>query len=253
MAIVATNRHVVLLDAIRELARYREEDPTATAFNVGNSFYTVNEAWRAAAPKTAAEIMGHYRTCEAQVEQQVFATYGIPSEVALRDRICSMVGPEASVLDFGAGIGSQLMPLVARGCRCTHVDVGGVMMAYAFWRYSRIPPTPGRVRESRLNDVSLVELKDDYMEVGIPELQGRRFDVVICTEVLEHVIDPERLVSLLSSLVKPGGLCVATTSFHDDGTIPMHLNIDKYSDESFLKVFKQNGLIQSSDHFFTRK
>jgi len=66
MAIVATNKSALLLDAIRELARYRKEDSVATAFNVGNSFFATNEQWRSAVPdgcdgstrepETAAEI-----------------------------------------------------------------------------------------------------------------------------------------------------------------------------------------------------
>jgi 2-polyprenyl-3-methyl-5-hydroxy-6-metoxy-1,4-benzoquinol methylase len=233
MGIIAKTEDTGLLDAISELARYRGQDPRATAFNVGNSFYLVNEVWRASNPKTSAEIMAHYRTCEMQVEQQVFATYGIPHEVALRERIMERTWVGESVLDFGAGIGSQLLPLVALGRPCTHVDVGGVMMDYAAWRYSRANP---RV-------VELITLRDDYMEAGVRELAAKKFDVVICTEVIEHVPDPEKFVAMLSGYVKSGGLLVATTSFHDDGTIPMHLNVDKYTDEGFAgDVFPLHGL-----------
>ena len=243
MGIVAADKDVGLLAAIRELACYRQQDPIATAFNVGNSFYLVNEVWRAAAPKTSAEIMAHYRACEMQVEQQVFATYGIPHEVALRERIVEKVWVGGSVLDFGAGIGSQLLPLVALGRACTHVDVGGVMMDYAAWRYRRANP---RV-------VELIALRDDYMETGVPELGDKKFDVVICTEVIEHVTEPERLVGVLAQRVKPDGLLVATTSFHDDGAVPMHLNIDKYTDASFVaEVFPRYGLVRVEDSVYRK-
>jgi 2-polyprenyl-3-methyl-5-hydroxy-6-metoxy-1,4-benzoquinol methylase len=244
MGIVATSDNKALLEAIRELAEYRGLDPIATAFNVGNSFYLVNEVWRAADPKTAAEIMAHYRTCEMQVEQQVFATYGIPHEAALRDRMAALVEPGAIVLDFGAGIGSQLLPMLAKSCRCTHVDVGGVMMKYAAWRYRR----QSKFGWNPATDVELVELRDDYIKdhvaVGVPELRDRTFDVVICTEVIEHVVDPEALAVLLASYVKPGGLLVATTSFHNhDGMVPMHLNVGTYTDEQFAsEIFPRYGL-----------
>lgn len=248
MGIVASSGSWALLAAIRELAKYREQDPVATAFNVGNSFYTVNEAWWAAcgggAPTTPAEIMEHYRTCEAQVEQQVFATYGIPSEVALRERILERVWVGESVLDFGAGIGSQLLPLVRLGRPCTHADVGGVMMRYAKWRY----------QQDVFSEVSLVSLRDDYVECGVPELSGRQFDVVVCTEVLEHVTEPEKLVEMLSGWVKPGGLCVATTSFDDgDGMVPMHLNVGRYTDEQFaVEVFPRHGLVRVEDAVYRK-
>lgn len=246
MAIVATNKSRLLLEAIRELAEYRAEDPVATAFNVGNSFFATNEIWHTKNPKTPAEIMAHYRTCEPQVEQQVFATYGISGEVALRERIEKLpITGACSVLDFGAGIGSQLLPFVRRNCLCTHVDVGGVMMTYANWRYKRVPSS---------TPVKLVSLKDNYMTAGVLELQDCTFDLVICTEVLEHVTEPEQLVAMLASFVRPGGMCVATVSFDDgDGMVPMHLNIDKYKDETFMaEVFPRNGLKRVEDFVFRK-
>lgn len=231
MAIVATTG-TELVASIRELARYRDEDPVATAFNVGNSFYAQNELWRQMAPKTPAEIMQFYRASVPGVAQQVFAAYGIPGEIELRERICALVRPGDTVLDFGAGIGAQLLPLAAKGVTCTHVDVGGAQSDYARWRY-RVCYSP----------VEMVALGDDYMELGTEELRGRKWNVVICTEVLEHVTHPEALVALLADYVLPGGLLIATTSFDDgDGMVPMHLNIDLYTDEEFEhKVFPRYG------------
>jgi 2-polyprenyl-3-methyl-5-hydroxy-6-metoxy-1,4-benzoquinol methylase len=258
MGIIAKTEDVGLLAAIRELAAYRKQDERATAFNVGNSFYLVNEVWRASNPKTAPEIMEHYRTCEMQVEQQVFATYGIPHEVALRERLWALVEPGVSVLDFGAGIGSQLIPLLRKECRCTHVDVGGVMMQYATWRYQQIRPSRGASGGHTdiwyANGVTMIPLPNNYMEAGVPHLTSKKqFDVVICTEVIEHVPEPEKFVAMLAGFVKPGGLFVATTSFHDDGTIPMHLNVDKYTDEGFAReVIPRCGFIRVEDSIYRK-
>lgn len=220
-----------LLAAIRELAAYRCEDPVATAFNVGNSFFATNELWRARNPRTSAEIMQHYRESVPGVAQQVFATYGIPGEIALRARIAQLVQRGERVLDFGAGIGSQLLPLGGNGRKLTHVDVGGVQAEYAAWRY-----------KSRGMDVKMIDLPDDYMAGNLS--LGGPFDTVICTEVIEHVLDPVALVALLAALVRPGGRCIATTSFHDhDGMVPMHLNVGTYTDEQFAsEVFPRYGL-----------
>lgn len=240
MSIVATNRSGPLLRAIQELAEYRGEDPIATAFNVGNSFFCQNELWHRAAPKTAAEIMAFYRTSAPGVAQQVFANYGIPHEIELRDLIGSIIGPGQHVLDLGAGIGSQLLPLVGRAR--THADVGGEMMRFAAWRYGRASA-----------DVELVELTDDYLETG-GLLKGRDFDAVICTEVLEHVPDPVALVRLLAKLVRSGGRLVATVSFDDDeGVIPMHLNVGVYDNARFLaEVFPAYGFVLEGGPVFRR-
>jgi 2-polyprenyl-3-methyl-5-hydroxy-6-metoxy-1,4-benzoquinol methylase len=232
MSVVASNSSLQLLAGISELAEYRQENTIATAFNVGNSFYATNEIWRERNPKTAAEIMQFYRDSVPGVAQQVFATYGIPAEIALRERIEKLVQPGERVLDFGAGIGSQLLPLLPKARHCTHVDVGGEQMKYAAWRYNQRGYYAGSYKPS--GAVELVELADDYMVRGIAALAGRAFDTVICTEVLEHVTDPIGLVHLLATLVKLGGLLIATTSFDDgDGMVPMHLNVDRYTDEEF--------------------
>lgn len=239
MTIVASTNTPQLLSAIEELAVYRRQPVSATAFNVGNSFYAVNEVWRARAPKTADEIIAFYRTTEALVEQQVMATYGIDHEIVLRERVAKLLGGKINptILDYGAGIGSMLLDLPY--ARKTHVDVGGVVFDYAAWRYRR-----GGEGES----VEMIGTPDPYGSIV-----GRHFEVVICTEVIEHIPDPELLAERLVSLVKPGGILVATTSFHnDDGTIPMHLNLDRYTDESFERVWERLGLSKIEPHVYSR-
>lgn len=46
-----------------------------------------------------------------------------------------------------------------------------------------------------------------------PLTAGGRFDVVICEQVLEHVVDPNAAVANLRGLVRPGGHVIVTTPF----------------------------------------
>jgi 2-polyprenyl-6-hydroxyphenyl methylase/3-demethylubiquinone-9 3-methyltransferase len=52
-----------------------------------------------------------------------------------------------------------------------------------------------------------------YRMGTVEELAGepRRFDVVSAMEVIEHTADPKRFVATAASLVKPGGLFLAST------------------------------------------
>ena len=44
-------------------------------------------------------------------------------------------------------------------------------------------------------------------------LQDKSFDSVLCTQVLEHVFDPELFISELSRVIKPGGKILLTVPF----------------------------------------
>ena len=44
-------------------------------------------------------------------------------------------------------------------------------------------------------------------------LAGASFDIVLCTEMLEHVPEPQRAVDEMWRVLKPGGLLLLTTRF----------------------------------------
>jgi SAM-dependent methyltransferase len=58
-------------------------------------------------------------------------------------------------------------------------------------------------------DTTAVDLVCDILD--LPE--DRFFDVVLCSEVLEHTVDPVRIVEKLGRLVRPGGHLVLTAPF----------------------------------------
>jgi len=84
---------------------------------------------------------------------------------------------------------------------------------------------------------------------------AQAFDVVICCENIEHIIDDQRLVMAMEKCLKPGGrLCLTTPNYHykpiskdDDG--PFLLIEDGrhvrrgYTEESLRKLFEDAGLV----------
>lgn len=239
LAIIAKSEDVELLNAVRELAEYLGEDPVATAFNVGNSFFTAAEKWRREQPKTPDEIARYYRNTQSLCHQLVFANYGIPHELALIERASEIFHGWSRVLDLGAGIGSFLLKLDCRDKY--HADFDGHVMDFARWRYQQAG-----------QNVHMLALFSDYLSRG-PVFDGG-FDGVLCTEVLEHAPDPVRLVEYLAKLVRPGGKLLATVSFEDaDGMIPQHLNTDIWTNETFIKnVFPAHGFEALGDDVYLR-
>ena len=100
-----------------------------------------------------------------------------------------------SVLDIGCGGGLLAEPLTRLGARVTGVDPGATNIEAARWH------------------AALGGLAIDYRVATIEDLarQGARFDLVIASEVVEHVTDQPAFMATACSLVKPRGLLLAST------------------------------------------
>jgi len=103
-----------------------------------------------------------------------------------------MMAPVAGerLLEVGCG-GGHVLRLFPQ-CQLTGVDVSGEML-----RKAR--------RNLRGLDVRLV--KGELFDV---DFEPRSFDGIICSEVLEHVIDPESILEQMQLLLAPGGRVVVT-------------------------------------------
>lgn len=100
------------------------------------------------------------------------------------------------VLDVGCGGGILSESMYAIGAEVTGIDLG----------------------EKALNVARLHQYesgtKVDYRLVSVEQLaseQPASFDVVTCMEMLEHVPDPEAIVTACARLVKPGGALFLST------------------------------------------
>lgn len=63
--------------------------------------------------------------------------------------------------------------------------------------------------------VPALRLDDIHFHTDDPELppKGQRFAAGVCTEVLEHVVDPPRMMRQFYELLSPGGVIFVTSSF----------------------------------------
>lgn len=97
------------------------------------------------------------------------------------------------VLDVGCGAGATLQWLKQSG-RCRHT-VGVEMME------SAAALARERVDEVIVGDANLLIAS---------AFEPQSFDLVLCLDVLEHLVDPWSFVSHLRPLLKPGGLVIAS-------------------------------------------
>ncbi len=94
-----------------------------------------------------------------------------------------------SVLDVGCGGGLLCEPLARLGATVTGID-----------------PAPTNIEVARLHAArSGLEIAYEQTQVEDLVAAGRRFDIVLAMEVVEHVADVDLFVSACCKAVKPGG------------------------------------------------
>lgn len=105
-----------------------------------------------------------------------------------------------SMLDLGCLDGSLILTCVKKlGVNGTGVDLSkhGISIA------------EHRAKEKGLNATFIQGKIEELLGGFIAE--GRKFDVVTCMEVIEHVDSPEELISLIDQVLAPGGTVVMST------------------------------------------
>jgi len=122
----------------------------------------------------------------------------------VRQQICAHFGRDVragaaldglTVLDIGCGGGLLCEPIARQGATTTGID-----------------PSEKTIRIAKAHARSSgADVSYETTTVEALVEAGRRFDVVIAMEVVEHVNDVETFVSGCAELVAPGGLFIAST------------------------------------------
>ncbi len=124
-----------------------------------------------------------------KVADKSYRNAGNPSVIAEIDALAKTDHQPLEILDLGCGQGDNAAILQARG----HI-VDGVSLS-----------------QSELHAAQTV-LRDGFLfnlETGLPDaIKQRRFDVVLCSHVLEHLCYPQQLLTDIQQVLKPNGRLV---------------------------------------------
>jgi len=175
------------------------------------TFGDLSSLWRRADPKTSEEILAFYASAVPYVWELMqwhVSEARRPYWRALQ-MVVNRFPPQAGysrVLDFGCGIGTDALFLTEHGYDVTLVDVDGPALRFAQHRFAR-RRLRGRFCPARS---------------ALPEVDGE-YDVVVCFDVFEHLLDPLEAARRLVAALRPGGVMVQQAQFEDDGQHPCHL------------------------------
>lgn len=156
------------------------------------------DEWERRDPVGDDGIAAFYRDSEC-LAADLDAWHATPERQAWTRDIVAVAGANRveSVLDVGAGVGHDVRALIAEfpHLGCNVVEPNQALR----------DAMPARV----LPYAHLAEATGEY-------------DLVLCIDVLEHVTEPEALLTEIMARVKDGGLLVEATATHDQST-PLHL------------------------------
>lgn len=153
----------------------------------------------------------------------------------LFQRLRAMLGrTQSTILDLGCGNGAIARALIAEGYDVYGVDASasGITIANG--------EAPGRFF---VLDVSTGQLP--------AELAGKHFDVVISTEVIEHLYDPRGFIAFARKILADGGEFIVSTPYHGylknlalaiAGKLDGHFTV--LWDGGHIKFFSRNTLEQ---------
>ena len=128
-----------------------------------------------------------------------------------------------SAIDVGCGAGLLTEPLARLGARATGLDAA-----------------PENVGAARAH-AEAVGLDVEYIAGGIEAVAGRRFDLVVSMEVIEHVADTAVFASGLADALAAGGLMVLSTP-----------NRTMLSRLAMITIGEGTGQIPKGTHDWTR-
>lgn len=102
---------------------------------------------------------------------------------------------QLSILEVACGVGGVTLPLARLGANVRAIDIDR----------NDVDRLIARARELRLGNVTAT------VEDAFTFRHDTRYDVIVASEVLEHVIDPDAMLANIVRHLNPGGLVIVTT------------------------------------------
>lgn len=134
------------------------------------------------------------------------------------------------ILDYGGGIGDISLILSQNGLDVTYADINGKNMEFAKWLFKK-----------NILEIAVFDVENEFELIW-----EKKYDTIICLDVIEHVYNPKELLEkMTSNLNKNGRLIITQLNCEGpDETAQMHFKIN-FDAEKFLT---KRGLVKSNKY-----
>lgn len=147
------------------------------------------------------------------------------------------IAPGNRVLDIGCGEGRHTIRACRESCAvCIGGDFG----------YDNLMATKSKLQfHADLDDLSCRNWALSAMDITALPFEDNSFDVVICSEVLEHIPDDDKAVSELIRIVKPGKILAVSVPRAWPEWICWQLSDEYYNaDMGHVRIYSKKKIIE---------
>ncbi len=146
--------------------------------------------------------------------------------------VFSEISPQTFCLDVGCSSGNLGFELINRkGCRVHGIDINPIAMADAV-----------KKGYEQIYNLDLIRNPE-----GLSQVPNLAYDYIICADVLEHLINPEAILSALAAKLKIGGSIIISLPNVAFGLNRLHLLVGNWN-------YREYGIMDKTHlRFFTIK
>jgi SAM-dependent methyltransferase len=186
----------------------------------------VKEAWNKLNPNTKDEedINKFYMITDAYIYELMAANYIVQtlySYYVLAQKLKSK--NITTILDYGAGAGTLSILFKELGYNVIYADLPGKTFNFAKWRFKQ-----------RGLDIKMIKIKDRNF------IKDIKFDCILCTEVIEHVVNPLKYLKDFKNVLNKGEILIVSESCEYTDDFSSHLSENKkYGGKRFIEIMSK--------------